>query len=245
MPEILRIAVSVGTPLSLLGLLVAVVYLAYMRKLRSDETKLKSLPPDKRATQTDRYLTRYGINGRDLSPDEKLALIKDELDKRHRRSRGYVIAATIAFVICFAIAALSFSWRTETADDPNAYQSSNGTISQPRDRATVNATFDASGTANNVGKGVYLWLAVEINGRIWPKDGRVTVDRNGQWNQSVFEDGHPDQFALSLWAANSDANVQLRAWLVRGQQTGVYPELLPLPGMKRLARVQGLRVDNQ
>ncbi len=245
MPEILKIAVSVGTPLSLLGLLVAVIYLAYLRKLRYEESKLKSLPPGKRATQTDQYLTRYGINGRNLPPDEKLALIRDELDKRHRRSRGYLIATTIAFVICFAIAAISFSWRTKTADDPNAYQSSNGAISEPRDRAIVNAMFNASGTANNLGKGVYVWLAVEINGRIWPKGDRLTVDRNGQWNQRVFEDGHPDQFALSLWAANSDANVQLRAWLERGQQTGVYPELHPLPGMKRLARVEGLRVANQ
>ncbi|HXT64464.1 MAG TPA: hypothetical protein VN696_15605 [Pyrinomonadaceae bacterium] len=213
-----------------------------MRKLSYDETKLKNLPPGQRGKQTDQYLTRYGIDGKNLSPEEKLALIRDELDKRHRRSRWYVIATTITFVVCFAIAAVSFWPRTGTAEDRNAYLDTNGTIIQPRESAVVNATFNASGTADHVGQGVYLWLAVEIDGRIWPKEAHVTVDQNGQWNQSVFEDGHPDQFELSLWAANADANDRLRAWLINGQQTGVYPELRPFSGMKRLWRVEKLRI---
>ena len=247
MPEFLRIAVSVSTPLALLGLLVAVGYLAYRRRLKNDETKLQNLPPGKRAIQADEYLTRYGIDGKNLRPSEKVALIRDELNKRHRRSNVYVISAMVAFVVCFAVAAISYLApiyfaNRENPIDSNAYQDAIGTISQPSDGGVVNATFNASGTAHNAGKGVYLWLAVEIQGRIWPKEGRVLVDSNGQWNSSVFEDGHPDQFGLSLWAANPDANVQLRAWLEHGQQTGNYPELHPLPGMKRLARAQGLRV---
>src|ERR1044072_250420 len=120
--EILRIAVTVGTPLSLLGLLVAVIYLGYMRRLKFEETKLKNLPRGQRVIQTDQYLTRYGIDGKDLSPDDKLALIRDELDKRHTRSRVLVIAATIAFVVCFAIAAISFTVHREAGDDPDAFQ---------------------------------------------------------------------------------------------------------------------------
>src|SRR5438094_10612064 len=152
--EILRIAVTVGTPLSLLGLLVAVGYLAYMRILKHEETRLSSLPRNQRAIQTDKYLTRYGIDGKDLMPDDKLALIRDELDKRHTRSRVLVIAATVAFVVCFAIAAISFWARPGTPEDRNAYQDTNGAIIQPRDGSVVNANFNASGTAHNVSQDV-------------------------------------------------------------------------------------------
>lgn len=127
-------------------------------------------------------------------------------------------------------------------DSDVAFQRASGTISQPSDRAVVTARFDASGTAQNVDEDVYLWLAVEISGRIWPKEGTVSVKTNGRWSAPVFEDGRPDQFGLSLWAANPQANRQLHAWLERGLLRGDFAELQPLPGMKRLARVEGLRV---
>lgn len=241
MPDFLRIAVSVSTPLSLLGLLVAIGYLAYARRLKYEETKLQTLPAGERAKQIDIYLTRYGIDGRDLPPADKLALIRDEMEKRDRRSREYVVGTTVAFVVCFAVAAISFLTYRDRPD-PLAYQKANGTIDQPRDGQAVNAQFDAVGTAQNVRNGtVYLWVTVEINGRIWPKEGSMTVNTNS-WKQSVREDGHPNQFGLSLWAASPDANVQLRAWLEHGQQTGDYPELHSLPGMKRLEQVQGLHL---
>jgi hypothetical protein len=121
------------------------------------------------------------------------------------------------------------------------YSDAVGTISRPSDGDTVTHRFEASGTVHNVGRDVYLWLLVEINGRTWPKEGTMIVDKS-DWKQSVREDGNPDQFGLSLWAASSDANVQIRAWMEHGQRTGVYPEFHPVPGMKRLAQSQGLRV---
>ena len=68
MSEFLRIAVSVATPLALLALVVALGYLAYIRKLTHEETQLEALPPDQRATAADKYLTRYDISGKDLAP---------------------------------------------------------------------------------------------------------------------------------------------------------------------------------
>lgn len=240
MQELLRIAANVGTPVSLLGLVVALGYLAYTRRLEYQRRTLQTLPPEQRATAADEYLTRYGIDGKELQPADKLALIREELQKRHRRSLGYVIAATAAFVVCFAIATFGLA---ENSDDlSEAFRTATGTITEPADRGIVKRTFETSGTARNVGKGVHLWLAVEINDRIWPKEGRLLVNGTGQWRVTVFEDGRPDQFGLSLWSANSSADTQLRAWLDRGANTGAFPELQPPPGMKRLARVEGLRV---
>lgn len=122
-----------------------------------------------------------------------------------------------------------------------SFEAVKGTISEPLEGQAVSANFTASGTANNLGRGITLWLTVEIGDRIWPKDGAIFVDLHGQWSQPVFEDGVAGQVGLSLWAVNSEADRKLRAWLDGGNRTRTFPELRPLPGMKRLARVLGLR----
>ena len=108
MAELLRIAVTVGTPLSLLGLACALAYLAYARKLKFQERKLEALPAEERAARTDEYLTRYGIDGKRLKTADKLALIKDELDKRHRRSMTFGMTAALVFVVCFALCVVAY-----------------------------------------------------------------------------------------------------------------------------------------
>jgi len=108
MSEILRIAVGVATPLSLLALVATLGYFAFTRRLTLEEERLRALPPDQRAPQTDEYLTRYGIDGKDLSPSAKLSLIRDEMQSRHRRSVVYVAVASLVFVVCFAIAVFAY-----------------------------------------------------------------------------------------------------------------------------------------
>lgn len=108
MANFLQVAVSVGTPLSLLGLACALGYLAYARKLKFQEKKLESLPPEERAARTDEFLTRYGIDGKKLKTADKLALIKDELDKRHRQSMTFGLGAAVVFVICFALCVVAY-----------------------------------------------------------------------------------------------------------------------------------------
>jgi hypothetical protein len=122
-----------------------------------------------------------------------------------------------------------------------SFEAVRGTISEPREGQAVPASLTASGTAHNLGPGITVWLTVEIDDRIWPKEGAVFVDIHGQWSQPVFEDGVAGQIGLSLWAANAEADRKLRAWLDGGNRTRTYPELRPLPGMKRLARVRGIR----
>jgi hypothetical protein len=108
MSQALMVAVSVGTPLALLGLVAALAYFAYARQLKYQEKKLDALPPAERAARTDEYLTRYGIDGKKLAAADKLALIKDEMDKRHRRSMGFGIMAAIVFVVCFALSVAAY-----------------------------------------------------------------------------------------------------------------------------------------
>lgn len=108
MSGVLRIVAGVGTPIALLGFLVALSYYAYVRRMEYEEKKLEALPPDERAARTDKYLTRYKIDGKNLRIEDKVALIREEMDKGHRRSLGYVIIAAIVFTTCFGLSALAF-----------------------------------------------------------------------------------------------------------------------------------------
>jgi hypothetical protein len=93
-------------------------YLAYARKLKSQEQKLESLPADERAKLADDYLTRYGIDGAKLKASDKFALIKDELDKRHKRSMTFAVLGASVFVVCFAIAVVAFVISYNRVDPP-------------------------------------------------------------------------------------------------------------------------------
>lgn len=108
MSGVLLVAAGVATPLALVGLVAALGYFAYSRQMRYQEKKLEALPPEERAARTDEYLTRYGIDGKKLKVADKLALIRDEMEKRHRRSLSYVIIAAAVFVICFALSVAAY-----------------------------------------------------------------------------------------------------------------------------------------
>jgi hypothetical protein len=122
-----------------------------------------------------------------------------------------------------------------------AYDAVNGTIDSPEDDQTVQARFTAHGTVRDVGKHVRLWLAVEVGDEIWPKEGRVALDVRGDWSHTVFEDGAFEQFALSLFAVNREADQTLQAWLDRSIREGVYPAIRRPPGARRVHRVERLR----
>ena len=129
----------------------------------------------------------------------------------------------------------------EKPDKTVGFQAASGDISVPKNGDLVQKDFDASGTAH-IGKDVYLWLAVELNGRIWPKEGRISVGEKGGWKQSVSEEGSPHKFVLSLWAVDSNANNKLAGWLEHCVTTNDCPGWPPLSGMKRLDRIRDLHL---
>jgi hypothetical protein len=120
-----------------------------------------------------------------------------------------------------------------------------GEIKQPTVDQEVGDTFVASGSAKGVQQGLHLWLAIEINGRIWPNEGELLLEDDGSWKTTVFEEGTAARFSLSLFAANEEGHDYIRSWLRSSVQTGSYPELRRTIGMRRLARVTGLRRQKQ
>jgi hypothetical protein len=95
-----------------------------------------------------------------------------------------------------------------------------------------------------VGVNVHLWLAVEANGLIWPKEGQIIPDDSGSWTATVFEDGATDLFSLSLLVADRRAHRNIEAWLDSGKRSGMYAELTSLRGTRRVARVDDLRLSS-
>jgi hypothetical protein len=115
-----------------------------------------------------------------------------------------------------------------------------GSFSTPTPGQTVETSFTAAGQASGLQAGLHLWLAVEVAGHLWPKEGEVLVKDDGSWSKTIFEEGQADQFGLSLWAVNGAGDKAIRGWLEQSERSGAYAELQRLPGMRRLARVDGL-----
>ena len=115
-----------------------------------------------------------------------------------------------------------------------------GDITRPQPSDMVPDVIACSGWAEGLGSNLHLWLAVEIKGCIWPKEGEVFPDNDGSWNKTIHEEGVTDAFSLSLFVANKKANRQIRAWLDKCDETGHYSEFRRRPGLRRIARVDDL-----
>ncbi len=124
-----------------------------------------------------------------------------------------------------------------------AVDSVKGEITSPAALASVPRAFRAAGWAQDVGPNVHLWLAVEADGLMWPKDGRILPDESGSWTATVFEDGATELFRLSLLAADRRATKQIEGWLNSGKRSGTYGHLKSLPGTRRVWGVDGLRLS--
>ena len=108
MTDILRIGTSVTTPLALLGLIAALGYYFYSRHLKHEEKKLEALPPIERARVADQRLSRYGIDGSNISRNDKSRLFADEMEKQFRLARLYAFLFAIVFIICFGFALIGY-----------------------------------------------------------------------------------------------------------------------------------------
>lgn len=122
-----------------------------------------------------------------------------------------------------------------------AIDSVKGGISEPTSNEAVENPFSCSGWSQGIAKGLHLWLAVELPGKIWPKAGEIYVADDGSWNKTVFEDGATERFSLTLLAANAEGDSRIRAWFKKGDQTGTYPELKSIPGTIKVHRIECLK----
>jgi hypothetical protein len=124
-----------------------------------------------------------------------------------------------------------------------AYDRVAGSFSEPQRDDTVGRTIRCSGVVTGLRPGLNLWLAVEVGGLVWPKETKVLPDDANKWCVTIFEDGVTEQFAVSLYVADARADRRIKEWLEAGRRAGKYSELLGLPGARRLARVDGLRLQ--
>jgi hypothetical protein len=119
----------------------------------------------------------------------------------------------------------------------------NGEITSPEKNQSVPRAFRSAGSTSVVGSDVHLWLAVEVNGLIWPKEGQIVPDESGFWTATIFEDGATDLFSLSLLAVDHRTHKKIESWLNSGKRSGRYSELTSLPGMRKVTRVDNLRLS--
>jgi|GEM_PF-6111023 len=108
MIEILRIVSNVGTPMALLAVVIALAYYTYCRWLQYAQKKLELLPQDQRAKAVDNYLTRYNIDGSNFTREERVRLIREEMQKRHRLALFALVSAAVLFASCFGAAVWAY-----------------------------------------------------------------------------------------------------------------------------------------
>lgn len=161
------VAATIGSAFALLGFFAALGYAAYTRRLQLEEKKLEELPKHERARRTDEYLTRYGINAKGAPISEHLALIRDEVNKRHQRSLVYLIVIATVCVICFALAAV-FNFRDSSAQASPT----------PKEKKTVFRLIDSA-----TGDPIYRSLTVlnKLAGPSDRKDWALTPDHEGRF----------------------------------------------------------------
>jgi len=127
---------------------------------------------------------------------------------------------------------------------PSALDWVKGQINEPKPNQVVESTISCSGWVEGVGPGCHLWLAVEANGYIWPKEREFVAEDDGSWRDTIYEEGTTATFSLSLFVANNQANKRIRAWLDQGDATGNYNRTRRVPGTRRIAKIDGLRRAN-
>jgi hypothetical protein len=117
-----------------------------------------------------------------------------------------------------------------------------GGFTRPAANTVAPRALAAEGWTKNLERGLRLWLIVEVGTHKWPKGDELRIDADGRWQCEVYEDGTGTAFSLSLYVVNDEGTRKIRSWLDIGTLIGYHPFEVDIPGSRRLARVDGLRV---
>ncbi len=85
---------------------------------------------------------------------------------------------------------------------------------------------------------------VENNGNRWPKEGEIHISPMGLWNHTIFEDGNPSNFAIGLYVVGLEGHMKIEKWIEQGRKTGHYPPFENMIDIRRVARVDNLKLMN-
>jgi hypothetical protein len=118
-----------------------------------------------------------------------------------------------------------------------------GRITKPTRGTVVGTTLECTGRVTGRQQGVHVWLAVEVQGAIWPKETELEVSKEGTWPpRNVFQDSSTPKFSLILLAADEDGHKRIEDWIDRGKRQGSYERIESVEGTIRLDRVEDLRL---
>ena len=119
------------------------------------------------------------------------------------------------------------------------------TIEMPKTGDTgTGRTFTCKGRATTA-PNTHLWLVVEANSFLWPKERELQVRQDGTWESTVYEDGRSPRFSLAVYSADPQAEEFINEWIAAGTSSGDYKEILGIPGTVRLARVDDLQIASK
>lgn len=110
----------------------------------------------------------------------------------------------------------------------------------PTDGQEVERAVQCSGRVQNLEAGYHLWVVVEIDGFMWPKEPPIEPRQDGTWEVTIHEGGQPDVFSLAIYAVSNDSHGDITKWIERGKVTASYPGLRRISGARRLAEVKDL-----
>ena len=108
MGEWLRTGAEIATPIGLVGFSIGAALYAYSAYLKHQQKKLESLPEGKRARAIDQSLKRYGLDASNLTREQKVKLLHDEMDKGYRLRRLFMILSAVVAVVAMLIVTTAF-----------------------------------------------------------------------------------------------------------------------------------------
>lgn len=90
------------------------------------------------------------------------------------------------------------------------------------------------GTLNNIPTNSYIWVAIQIDNNLWPKELNIPIS-NSKWRGIIF--GIPkEEFAIVLLMVGSEGNVYIKSWVEECKANNDWPgiEQSLIPGIKVL-----------
>ncbi len=104
--SVFDIGAGITSALGLLGFAVAAWLVWSTTRSRQETKRLEMLPEEDRVKIVDEMLTRYGIDARNLTREQKFQLIREEMHKRDATKRLTLIVIAVSCLLCLTIAAV-------------------------------------------------------------------------------------------------------------------------------------------
>jgi hypothetical protein len=108
-----------------------------------------------------------------------------------------------------------------------------GKIRAPTDRQHVSRSFTAKGTLSGIPQDRFVWLAVQVNDLLWPKQ-QISPAQDGSWVREVYEGGTTKRFSLVLLMIGDEGQNQIEQWIHHGESTSDWPGLENIPDASQL-----------